>query len=524
MARGRWLFLMLMTALTVALGWSSHSAGALWPPVVALAVIVVFRQALWGLVAGALAGAVLLKGGNPVPALIFLLPDHLLPGLTSPWKIGAVAFTLILGGFAAVLEEGGGFTTLLRRLSNRPDRTGRRLETAAAGLGLLCFFDGLANSMLVGRVGRQLADRAGVARVKLAYIADSTSSAVACLAIISTWIAFQLSMIDTAFAQIGHEVNPYAVFLASLPLNFYCWFTLVMLWAAIRQRFHPGPMAAFDREATARIPATSSEVQGGPLTAALVPLAVLIIAFLAGFVVLGTEGSPWPMTRDRLVAAFGSDAGPLVMVAAAVMASLAALLLFPRLGEGRWKPGLLAFGRGFRAMVLPVFILVAAWMLGSVINGLGTAELIASLAQRGGQLAWVPSLVFITGALVSFATGTSWGTMGLLFPLTIPAAASLGATEPQLHLVVAAVFSGAVFGDHCSPFSDTTIVTSISCGVDPHDHVRTQLPYALLTAAAAVFLGFLPAGYGAPGWLLLLLGSAAILVLPRIWPPPRSAG
>ncbi len=149
-------------------------------------------------------------------------------------------------------------------------------------------------------------------------------------------------------------------------------------------------------------------------------------------------------------------------------------------------------------MVGPVFILLAAWILGSVIGALGTAELIAGLAARTGSTVLLPSLVFLTGAAISFSTGTSWGTMGLLFPLAVPAAVEMGAPDDQLPIIVAAVFSGAVFGDHCSPFSDTTIVTSISCGVEPHDHVRTQIPYALITAVAAIALGFLPAGCGIP--------------------------
>ncbi len=508
----------VLAAVTLVMArWRPDFAGA-WPPVVALLVILLFRHALWGLLAGGLAGAIILHQGQVFTAAVQFIPEHLWPGLTSPWKIGAVAFTFLLGGFAAILEAGGGFTALLHRFSRGSDSDPRALETAAAGLGILCFFDGLANSMVVGRVSRDLADRTGTARVKLAYITDSTSSAVACVAVISTWIAFQLSMIEAAFAQAGKEVNPYAVFLHSLPLNFYCWFTLVMLWVAIRRRFHPGPMAGLVAEAelAARDRKDAPAAALPPAASALVPLAVLIASFLAGFLVLGSEGPLLPLTRDGIVAAFGSDAGPAVMVLAAGIASVAAALMLP--GPWTGKPGraAAAFGRGVAAMFLPILILLAAWILGSVISQLNTAGWIAGLAMQGGSLDLAPALVFITGALVSFATGTSWGTMGLLFPLTVPAAAALGAADGQLHLVVAAVFSGAVFGDHCSPISDTTIVTSISCGVEPHDHVRTQLPYALLTAAAAVLLGFLPAGFGVPGWALLPLGAGLILLFPRL--------
>ncbi len=498
---------------------SDVAVRGLWPPVVALAVILLTRRALVGLLIGAFAGAILLAGGDPWRAYLALFADHLAPNLTSPWKTGAVAFTLILGGFAAVLDAGGGFATLLRRLAPPGRDAGRRFQLAAVGLGLLCFFDGLANSMMVGRVGRRLADRCGVSRVKLGYIVDSTSSAVACVALVSTWIAFQLSMIESAFATAGHEVNPYAVFLRSLPYNFHCWFTLVLVGLASWWRFEPGAMRGFEtaaRAARREIDADAgTERISGKAASALVPLGVLLAAFVVGFVVLGTSGPIFPLSRDRVVAAFGSDAGPLAMVVAGLVATLAATLLFPPRADGRRTDAAAAFGRGLRAMIAPVFILVAAWILGSVVADLGTADLLAGLAMQAGAVWLLPVATFVTGALVSFATGTSWGTMGLLFPLMVPAAAAAGADLSLLDVVVAAVFSGAVFGDHCSPFSDTTIVTSIACEIEPHDHVRTQLPYALIAATVAAAVGFVPAGLGVPAWVSLTLGVAGLVVLAR---------
>ncbi|MCU0963358.1 MAG: hypothetical protein MUF48_24980 [Pirellulaceae bacterium] len=488
----------------------------LWPPVVALLVIVVTRHALFGLLAGGLSGAVLLTEGDPAAAVWSVLVDHLAPSLGDSWKQGAIVFTFILGGFAAMLEAGGGLRTLLLRLA-RPGRDrARQLESAATGLGLLCFFDGLASGLVVGRVGRELADGSGVARVKLAYIADSTSSAVACVAFVSTWIAFQLSMIGEAYALAGRDVNPYEVFLASLPYNFYCWFTLIMVFVAVYWRYHPGPIRRFVDHAAASPGAVHDARPGGPIASALIPLIVLLVSFFAFLVALGSPRPVLPWSRDKLVAAFGSDAGPLVLVLAAGTSSIVAALLFPRQEQGRMRPAARAFGSGVRAMVGPVCILLAAWILGSVIGALGTAELFAGLAARTGSGALLPSLVFLTGAAVSFSTGTSWGTMGLLFPLAVPAAAQLGVSDGQLPIVVAAVFSGAVFGDHCSPFSDTTIVTSISCGVEPHDHVRTQIPYALITAVAAVVLGFLPAGHGVPAAACLAAGALGLCCLPAI--------
>jgi Na+/H+ antiporter NhaC len=502
----------------------------LWPPLAALLVIGATRHALAGLLAGAFAGALMLAGGDPWRAWLDLPAEHLAPGLRSDWKVGAITFTLVLGGFAAVLERGGGFAALVRRWVRPGPGSRRRLETAATGLGVLCFFDGLANSMVVGRVCRDLGDRCGVPRVKLAYLVDSTSSAVACVAVVSTWIAFQLSMIAEAFAMAGRPANPYAVFLKSLPYNFHCWFTLVLLVVAVRSRFHPGPMGRYERNVPAAPVAVAGEgansrATEGPLLplgaaarATLLPLGVLLASFLAGFVALGAPRPILPLTRDKVVAAFGSDAGPLVLVLAGLLATLAAAVWYPRAAPGGRAaiPG--AFLGGCRAMVGAIWILLAAWMLGSVIEALGTARVLTALLAAGGALALVPLLTFITGAAVSFATGTSWGTMGILFPLAIPAAAAAGAGDPLLHATVAAVFSGAVFGDHCSPFSDTTVVTAVSCGVEPHDHVVTQLPYALIAAGTACLAGFLPAGLGFPAWASLALGVGFLVVLPRLWP------
>jgi Na+/H+ antiporter NhaC len=503
-----------------------------WPPLAALLVIAATRHALTGLMVGAFAGALMLAGGNPWQAYLDLFAEHLAPSLRSSWKLGAIAFTLILGGFAAVLERSGGFEALMQRWVKPGPGAARRLETAATGLGLLCFFDGLANSMVVGRVCQDLGDRCGVTRVKLAYIVDSTSSAVACVALVSTWIAFQLSMIAESFAMAGRPANPYAVFLHSLPYNFHCWFTIVLLFVGVRARFHPGPMGASERRAIAAGPPAAaamawpqdgrngkSTLTGGEsVRATMVPLAVLLLSFLVGFVALGAPRPLWPLTREKVVAAFGSDAGPLVLVLAGLAATAAAMALFPRRTPAGRGVMTAAFGEGVRTMGGAIFILLAAWMLGSVLEALGTAKTLTALLLTGGALALIPLLTFVTGAAISFATGTSWGTMGIMFPLAIPAAAAAGADDRLLWVTVAAVFSGAVFGDHCSPFSDTTVVTAIACGVETHDHVRTQMPYALIAAFIACVVGFLPAGFGFPAGGSLLLGVALLVLLPRLWP------
>jgi tetracycline resistance efflux pump len=498
-----------------------------WPVIVALVLVVITRRAFLGLLIGAFAGSLILCGGDPWQAYLELFARHLAPSLQSSWKVGAILFTLILGGFSAVLNEGAGFRAILHFFVGKGGNASRRFQTAAAGLGIICFFDGLANSMLVGRVCKDMAEKCGVSRVKLAYIVDSTSSAVACLAFVSTWIAYQLSMIKEGYRLAGRDINPYLMFLKSIPFNFYCWFTLVLLFVSIIRRFNPGSMKTFEndvRPPNATIlekPEESGEDSAG-VYAVFIPLIALILMFFLGFYVLGSPEPKWPITVAKITSAFGSNAGPLVLVLSGLIASCMAVFLFPARKESHLLQGVLAFKDGVRSLLGPVLILVAAWMIGSVLDGLETAEYLSSLVSRTRTAILIPSLIFVTGSLISFSTGTSWGTMGILFPLAIPMAATACQTgdpawqDTYLLISVAAVFSGAVFGDHCSPFSDTTIISSISCGVEPHDHIRTQIPFALLTAAIAVLFGFLPASLGVSPLYLLIMGALVIIFLPTV--------
>lgn len=517
----------LALALTWVAGLGETPLKALWPVIVALIFVVVTRKALYGLLTGSFAGALLLSNGNPWQAYLSLFSDHLAPSLTSSWKVGAIAFTLILGGFAAILDAGGGFRGILLWFIGDHRHAAKRFQWGAYGLGLICFFDGLANSMMVGRICKNMAEKCGVSRVKLSYIVDSTSSAVACVACVSTWIAYQLSMIKESYALAGREVNAYVVFLHSIPYNYYCWFTLILLAVCISRDFNPGSMQQYETDARAKEKQEDEAMEKAAINdpgshTVLIPLIVLISAFFIGFYVLGSTGEMWPVTFDKIAASFGSNAGPLVMVLAGSIASITALLLFPKqIERNRLERGLRAFWNGVESLIAPVFILVAAWMISSVLSELKTATMLADLLPSGGARILLPSLIFIIGALISFSCGTSWGTMGILFPLAIPVAAiacqdlTPDQQESFLHLCVAAVFSGAVFGDHCSPFSDTTIVSSISCDVEPHDHIRTQLPFALLGAAAAILFGFLPAGLGVPAVFSIPAGSAVLFLIPR---------
>lgn len=518
----------------------------LWPSGVALAMVLFSRSAFLGLLCGAACGAVLLAGASIADFAAQFIGQQFWPIFGSPWKLSAMLFTLILGGFVALVEAGGGLQSLVRRLLGEGLASRKRMQSTVFGFGLLVFFDGLANTMLIGRLLRSAADRCAVSREKLAYLADTTGSAVACLAFISTWIAFQLSMIREGFALAGQEsVSAYGYFFKSLPVNYYCWFALALALVCVWREFNPGSMGQAEAKSQARAldrakGAYTSSPDGGMKDEdvvkshwafAIVPIAVLTLSIPLLSYALGAE-TLLPFNLEKFAEAYGRAETyvPQILVAASLLASLVAAITYsiarrrpianhivdavPIRGVG------VVFFSGVRDIARPVLILIAAWMLGAAISQLGTAVWLSS--QLEGQLppALLPAGIFLLGAAISFATGTSWGTMGVLMPLAIPVI--FGLTEGGLdaerdQLVVAAigaVFSGAVFGDHCSPFSDTTIVASIASGVEPFDHVRTQLPFALIAAVVALVFGFIPLGLGVPAGFTLLFGFAVLWALP----------
>ena len=527
---------MSLGATIVVLAVSGYLAGCestwstLWPSLAALAMVLITRSALLGLLIGAVCGALLLAGGSVLGAIEQLILNQFWPIFGSSWKLSAMLFTLILGGFVALVEAGGGLQGLVKKLLGSGSAPHKRMQTTVFGFGLLVFFDGLANTMLIGRLLRSAADRCGVSREKLAYLADTTGSAVACLAFISTWIAFQLSMIREGFVLAGQgEVSAYGYFFKSLSANYYCWFALILALVCIWREFNPGSMGVVERAARERHrptpPGLEEAVQAGHWGLAIIPIAVLTLSIPTLTYVIGSEAL-LPFSLSKFAESYGKAEVyvPQILVASSILASLVAGFTYALARRGFVaKSEVRVFLSGMREIAGPVLILIAAWMLGAAISQLGTATYLSERLQGHLPLTLLPAGIFLLGALISFSTGTSWGAMGVLMPLAIPVIFSLteGAVDLERErLVVAAigaVFSGAVFGDHCSPFSDTTIVASIATGGAPIDHVRTQLPFAMIAAVMALVVGFLPLGFGVPAILCLGVGFVLLWSMPSIW-------
>ena len=514
--------LALWPALILVARQAEWSFAPVLPSLCALSLVFVFRSALLGLTGGALAGALLLSPAAWA-APLFLLSDLLLPALQSRWNLCVLMFTLIMGGFVGLLNSGGGISTLVHRLTAGAKQGSRRMEWITYGLGFGCFFDGLANSMLVGSTMRPVYDRTGSSRTRLAYIVDSTSSPVACVALFSTWIAYQLSMIQEGLSAAQIEANPYSMFLSALPGNYYCWFTLVLVAIVIHRRWNPGAAAGRPAGRDPAISDDSNQIIANTHTAGLhtvwIPLLFLVVMLPASLWWSGAQALKGQL-NVRWVDTFAAADTALMLVLVGLSSSLVATLVYPRNAP---QASGAAFIRGMERLLAPTLILIAAWALSGSLKQLDAAAWIADLLS-GAVPAWLlPALVFLTGATISFLTGTSWGTMGILIPLVIPLAATMGgmsdiggtaATPCALSVsVLAAAFSGAVFGDHCSPISDTTIVSSLASGVAPFEHVRTQLPFALIAAGFAVFPGFILAGWTGQLWPGLLAGLLGLTLL-----------
>ncbi len=532
--------LLLVTLAFVLAGEPRGSAASIWPSAVAVGLAFVTREIYSSLFLGGFAGALLLAGGNIVSAFIDLFARHLIPPLTSRWNVCALTFSLMMGGFIALLNRAGGMQAIAARLLGSGDSK-RRAGLGVFGMGWLVFFDGLANCMLVGRTMRPVTDRAGLSRAKLAFIVDSTASPIAAFALISTWIAFELTLIQNGFAAYGENelggtgqfayLSSYEILVRTLPYRFYNYFLLLIVFLTIWLGRDIGPMRKAEAEAAAQaeqgeepklgVEAAKGEEDdcvGRRIWLTLLPLGLLIAGVFGGLFVSGlSKLEEWPPgALARMIQAFGKADADLVFVTATAFASLVAMGTL-RFGSGddlKDNP-MTIYLEGMKEMFLPVLILVFAFTLGSVIKELKTAEWLTGALQGGFPAAALPAVVFLIAALMSFSVGTSWGTMGILMPLCIPVACALigleggGVPGPIIISTIGAVLAGAVFGDHCSPISDTTIVSAFASGCDAIEHARTQLPYALLAAGVAVTMGYGLTGMGLNPFVALLLGGGA---------------
>ena len=521
-------------------GWFS-----LAPPIVAILLALVFKEVITALLAGVWLGALAVAGYNPLSAVWRTIDLYAVPALgdVEGGHTQIVVFSLLLGGLVGIVSRNGGTQGIVDAVSPFAS-TSRRGKIATWVAGLAIFFDDYANTLIVGNTMRPITDRLKISREKLAYIVDSTAAPVAALVPISTWVGYEISLIadgmSIAAAQPGVDpalvatltsISPLAVFISTIPYRFYALLALAFVFLTSVMDRDFGPMAAAERRAAsgrgvhragAQLAVDTTDAHMAPPEGvtprwynAAVPILTVILVVLGGLYTSGRASAGGDATLMDVFGAadpfvtllWGSMAGCIVGIALSVVQRILTI-----------QESLNAWLAGMKAMFLAMVILTLAWSLGQVTEDLGTAQYVAQIMSDALPIEVIPVLVFLTSAAMAFATGTSWATMAIMIPLMIPLTVSLGGAEGfgvggEYSILLGAISSalaGAIFGDHCSPISDTTVLSSTAAACDHVDHVRTQLPYAVAVALLAMVVGDVGTAFGLPVWVALF-GSMALL-------------
>ena len=526
-------------------GWIS-----LAPPLIAITLALLFHEVITALLAGVWLGAFIINGYNPFLALSRSVDSYVVPALgDTSGKTQIIVFSLMLGGLVGIVSKNGGTQGIVDKL--KPFANNRRRGSLATWFAGLCiFFDDYANTLIVGTTMRPITDNLKISREKLAYIVDSTAAPVAALVPISTWVGYEIGLIGdglriaanvpeegTQLAQTLATISPFSVFISTIPYMFYPILALTMVFLVSFMDRDLGPMVQAEKKAIEGLgtPGTTSSdsfetsvsTQKSQRTVipawcnAIMPIGTVIFVVVTGLYLSGvSETGPEASLIEILGAAdiygcllWGSTTGVLV----AVLLSVVQRILTLRETMEAWVEGL-------KSMMNAMVILILAWSLGQVTEDLGTANYLSQMLMGSLPVQVLPALVFFTAAAMAFATGTSWATMAILIPLVIPLTVSLGGAigfgdggYSILLSTTSSVLAGAIFGDHCSPISDTTVLSSTASECDHVDHVRTQMPYALVVGVISIVFGSIGTAYGLPVWAALLIGVLLLISILKVF-------
>ncbi|WP_138431475.1 Na+/H+ antiporter NhaC family protein [Fodinibius saliphilus] len=516
-------------AQAASIGITKGSWLSIVPPLVAIGIALIFRQVLFALFLGIWCGAFLagdLSFGGVFTSFFTALDGYIVPATADTSHMSIIIFTILIGGMVGIITDNGGTRGVIERITSFV-RTKVHGQLMTSLMGFVVFFDDYANTMVVGNTMRPLTDKLRISRAKLAYLVDATAAPVATIALVSTWIGAMVGFIADAESKMPNfNESAYAVFLNSLPYNFYAFFTILfviliawsgrdfatMLTARINlyKAKHNPKLDTYnlwkdkieDDEETKKVSHWSN---------AAIPILMLIGGTVAGLFITGTGDSIQSIieTADSYKALLW---GSLISIAAAIVMTLARNLLeVEEMLEGMME--------GMHTMFDGLLILVLAWALSAITVELGTADYLMNVFGETLNAYWLPAIVLLLSALTAFATGSSWGTMGILMPLVVPLAWEIGnntglpydITAEIIYASVSSVLAGSVWGDHCSPISDTTILSSIATQCDHVEHVNTQLPYAMIVGVISILsmIGMLVVGI--PWWIIYPLGVAIIV-------------
>lgn len=508
---------------------------SLAPPLFSIVLALVFRNVIVALFAGVWLGAWGISGLSWTGfwhGLLAVADVHVRGALADEDHAAILIFSFLIAGMVGIIRRNGGLDSAVRRVVRRV-HSRRGGQVATVSLGLAVFFDDYASLLVAGNAMKPVARRLRISAAKLAYLIDSTAAPIACLAFATTWIGFEVGLIgDATRGLTGLDTGPYGVFLRTLPYSFYPIIALGLVVAIAASGRDFGPMYAAETRARANATdvtdaavADSTDSEGrqpGSTDAgawhAVIPILVLVVALLTGLYVTGRAATGAAAGFGEAIGAGDSFrsllwASLLSVLAAGILTLARRLLSLEEIVE--------AWADGLRSLLFGLTTLVLAWALAGITETLGTAAYLTSLLGSGFPDWLLPPLIFVIAALTGFATGSAWGTMAILMPVAIPTVwaqvavgGSLPATAaPIFYGAVAAVLGGGVFGDHCSPISDTTVLSSAVSGCPHVEHVRTQLPYALVAGGAALLVSAMTSVTGLDPWLAIGLGLAAVTVV-----------
>ncbi|OAV44157.1 Na+/H+ antiporter NhaC family protein [Lewinella sp. 4G2] len=533
------------------------------PPLVAIGLALIFKEVIISLFAGVWVGA-FIAGGlrfegflGIIKSLLEAVETYVIRALNDGGHLSIIVFSLLIGGMVAIISRNGGMAGVVKRLTKYAT-TPKSAQFITWVLGVGIFFDDYANTLIVGNTMRSVTDKFRISREKLAYVVDSTAAPVASIAFITTWIGAELGYIGDGIKNVEAlaDQTPYAIFIESLKYSFYPVLTLAFILMLILNKKDYGPMLKAERRArdTGAVKATNADkavveeqedlspLEGAPLRArnAIIPVVTVIIMTILGLLTTGFAsaygdlatppasdgwGAIWNAMEGGFFTKLGEIVGAADSYVALLWASISGVVVAIILSVGQRimnvGQSMGTMTSGFKAMFSAVMILTLAWALAITTEELHTADFLVELLGSSVNPYLLPPIIFVLAALVSFSTGSSWSTMAILYPIAIPltwAVASqsgwdLASSNGLIYNVISIVLAASVLGDHCSPISDTTILSSLASDCNHIDHVRTQMPYALTVGAVAITCGTLSSALGG-GWLvcgLLMLAGLGVL-------------
>ena len=513
------------------------------PPLVAIVLAFITKNVVISLFVGALAGCFMLQINdyNFLGALVHSFLDFVqraLNSLADPWNAGIVLQVLVIGGIINLVSKMGGAKAVAEALAKKA-KTPRSAQIVTWLLGIVVFFDDYANSLIVGPIMKPVADKMKISRERLSFIIDATAAPIAGIAIVSTWVGLEVGLINDAFNGIGESVDAFGVFCQTIPYRFYNILILafVLITSLMLREFGPmrkaeirarqGYKASDDVKMSKEMQEEIEVKEGVKLSIwnAIIPIGTLIISALLSFyysgytaIMAGEDAAVQAIFNNSLFSfdaiqqAFSSADASVALFQSALFASIVTIIMAVCKKIFTISEAIDVWIDGMKGLIITGVILILAWSLSSVIKELGTATYLTSLLSNSIPAFLLPSVIFIFGAVISFATGTAYGTMGILMPLAIPLAYAINPDISYIVMSTSAVLTGAIFGDHCSPISDTTILSSMGAGCHHIDHVKTQIWYALFVAGFTILFGYIPVGFGIPIYIVLPLAIVILAV------------